>query len=73
MVQGRHEAVGKERQTEVERANAADLARAAMEVQLVSEQQRTAQLAVKLQEAAADAQVLSGKLGNANPESAEEL
>ena len=57
MVQGRHQALSKERQAESDRANAADVARAAFEVQLVSEQQRTAQLVAKLQEGAADSQV----------------
>ena len=57
-VQDRHELVSKERQTESERASAADVARAAVEVQHAAEQQRTAQLTGQLQEAAVQSQVL---------------
>ena len=53
----RHEATAKERQAEAERANAADVAHAAKEVQLVSEQQRVAQLTTNLLEAGANAEV----------------
>lgn len=56
----RHEATAKERQAEAERANAADVAHAAKEVQLVSEQQRVAQLTTNLQEAGVHAEVKTG-------------
>ena len=51
--------LNKERQAEFERANASDVAKAALEVQHAAEQQRTAHLTGQLQEAASQAQVHS--------------
>ena len=49
--------MARERQTEFDRASAAEVARAAQEVQYVAEQQRTAQLTALVAEAAAQTQV----------------
>ena len=57
MLQARHDTAAKDRQAEAERANASDVAHAAKEVQLVTEQQRVAQLTANLQEAGANAEV----------------
>lgn len=57
MLQARHDAAAKDRQAEAERANASDVAHAAKEVQLVTEQQHVAQLTANLQEAGANAEV----------------
>ena len=56
--QERHDLLGKERQSEFERASAADVARAAQEVQLTTEQQHVAQLTAQLQEAAVQTQAI---------------
>ena len=56
-LQARHDILAKERQAESERASAADVARAAQEVQFVAEQQRANQLTAQLAEAAAQTQV----------------
>lgn len=56
-VQGRHDVLSKERLSEFDRASAADVARAGMEVQLTAEQQHVAQLTAQLQDSAAQTQV----------------
>ena len=49
--------LAKDRQSEFERASAAEVARSAQEVQFVAEQQRVTQLTAQLQEAATQTQV----------------
>lgn len=57
--QERLDLLAKERQSEFDRANAADVVRSAQEVQLVAEKQRVAQLTAQAEEAAVQAQVRS--------------
>jgi len=56
-VQERHDVLGKERQTEFDRASAAEVARAGMEVQLTAHQERGAHLTTQLQESNIQIQV----------------
>ena len=56
-VQERHDVLGKERQSEFDRASAAEVARAAMEVQLTAHQERGAHLTTQLQESGVQIQV----------------
>ena len=55
--QERHDVLAKERQSEFDRANAADVARSAQEVQLVAERERVAQLTAQAEQAAVQTQV----------------
>ena len=56
-MQERHDVLGKERQTEFDRANAAEVARTGMEVQLTAHQERVANLTTQLQESGVQVQV----------------
>ena len=58
--QERLDALGLERQREFDRAGAAEVARAALEVQLAGEQQRVVNLGAQVQKAAAETQVTAG-------------
>ena len=57
MSQERYDVLAKERQSEFERASAADVARSSQEVQLAAEKQRVAQLTAQSEETAAQTQV----------------
>ncbi len=56
-VQERHDVLGKERQSEFDRASAAEVARTGMEVQLTAHQERVANLTTQLQESGVQIQV----------------
>lgn len=59
-VQERHDVLGKERQSQFDRASAAEVARAAVEVQLTAQQERGAHLTTQLQESGVQIQVTVG-------------
>ena len=56
-MQERHDVLGKERQSEFDRASAAEVARTGMEVQLTAHQERVANLTTQLQESVVQIQV----------------
>ncbi len=56
-MQERHDVLGKERQSEFDRASAAEVARTGMEVQLTAHQERVANLTTQLQESGSQIQV----------------
>ena len=56
-MQERHDVLRKERQSEFDRASAAEVARTGMEVQLTAHQERVANLTTQLQESVVQIQV----------------
>ncbi|DBB03075.1 TPA: hypothetical protein ACH3X1_013390 [Trebouxia sp. C0004] len=65
-LQERHDVLGRERQSEFNRASAAEVASAAMQVQLTAHQERGAHLTTQLQESNVQIQVLQDKVAAAS-------
>ncbi|KAL0027070.1 hypothetical protein WJX79_003191 [Trebouxia sp. C0005] len=70
-LQERHDVLGKERQSQFDRASAAEVARAAVEVQLTAQQERGAHLTTQLQESGVQIQALQDKVVAASQRSTE--